>query len=330
MRTERLRAAQALMILAGVLALSCKDDTAEPRTGSETHFLTRCSESCQEGFDCVCGVCSKACTETASCEQYAAAAECAEVPERDTRCPYSPVAMMCDVSCRSDADCAALSSGHRCEDGACRAPAICEEPETQPSELVVMGDSLVELSGMVGALEERARLGGFLGPAETFRNYSSSLNSFLADNQFANHNQLSLALAAGPVKVVILNGGATDMLQPGCDPPSEGCATMQDALAGAVSLLQRMADGGVESVVYWFYPDFLADAGLRARIDVLRPMIQGACAASPVPCHFVDLRPSFPGRTDYFGSDGIVLSPEGAAVAAAAVWGEIERGCWLP
>lgn len=330
--TERRQSvlAGALLLLAGLLAVSCKDDASRPQTGSETHFLTRCDESCGEGFDCVCGVCTKPCTETASCEQYAAAAECGPVPDRETLCPYSPVAMMCDVTCRDDADCASLGPDHHCEEGACRSPAICLEPETQPNELVVMGDSLVELSGMVGALEEEARLDGWLGPNETLRNYSSSLNSFLAQNQFANRNQLDAALAEGPIKVLILNGGATDMLQPGCDPPNDTCTAVQDAVAGAEALFDRMAAAGIESVVYWFYPDFLDDAELRARIDVLRPLIQDVCANSPVRCHFVDLRPSFPGRVDYFGADGIVLSPEGAVVAAETVWTQIARSCWLP
>ena len=319
-----------VLLLAALSPLSCKDDAARPETGSETHVLTRCDESCGEGFDCVCGVCTKACTETSSCERYAPAAECALVPDRETLCPYSVVAMMCDVTCSSDADCGALGGNHRCEDGECRAPAICLEPETQPSELVVMGDSLVELSGMVGALEEQARLGGWLGPNETLRNYSSSLNSFLAENQFANRNQLDAALAEAPVKVVILNGGATDVLQPTCDPPTESCPAVTDAVAGAEALFARMAEGGVESVVYWFYPNFLQDAGLRARIDVLRPLIRDACATSPVRCHFVDLRSSFPDRADYFGADGIVLGPEGASVAAKRVWTEIEQQCWLP
>jgi hypothetical protein len=320
-----------LVLLAALLTPACKDDSSRPQTGSETHFLTRCDQSCGDGLECVCGVCTKACTETASCEEYAAAAECGPVPDRETLCPYSAVAMMCDVTCGNDADCASLGPDHHCEEGSCRAPAICLEPETQPNELAVMGDSLVELSGMVGALEEQARLDGWLGPGETLRNYSSSLNSFLANNnQFANLNQLNTALAEGPVRVLILNGGATDMLQPGCDPPSQSCAAVADAVAGAEALFERMAEGGVESVVYWFYPDFLEDAGLRARIDVLRPLIQEACANSPVRCHFVDLRSSFPDRADYFAADGIVLSPEGAAVAAERVWTEIARSCWLP
>src|ERR1041384_4118742 len=56
-----------LVLLAASLAPACKD-SARPQTGSETHFLTRCDQSCEQGFDCVCGVCTKACTETASCE----------------------------------------------------------------------------------------------------------------------------------------------------------------------------------------------------------------------------------------------------------------------
>src|SRR5688500_812411 len=84
-----------LVLLAATLASACKDDTSRPQTGSETHFLTRCDQSCGDGFECVCGVCTKPCTETPSCEQYAAAAECGPVPNRETLCPHSVVAMMC-------------------------------------------------------------------------------------------------------------------------------------------------------------------------------------------------------------------------------------------
>jgi hypothetical protein len=58
-----------------------------------------------------------------------------------------------------------------------------------------------------------------------------------------------------------------------------------------------MAQTGVGDIVYFYYPDPV-DAAERALADVLRPLVQEACQGSPVPCHWVDLRPAFAGHYD--------------------------------
>jgi hypothetical protein len=81
-----------------------------------------------------------------------------------------------------------------------------------------------------------------------------------------------------------------------------------------------MAEDGVAQVLYVFYPTPLLD-GVRERIDALRPLIQGVCEASPVPCHFLDLRPTFEGHySEYIQSGGLNPTAEGSQATAAVIW----------
>lgn len=338
-RTELRRAVRSLLLALGLaLAVACEDgEPTGPRAGSETHFLTRCSSTCAGGFDCVCGVCTVACANTAVCSALAQPAECAA--PRACSEPYPK--LTCDVACDSDLDCGAVGPRHVCDEGFCRAPSTSAEPlecerEPVPSEqIVVLGDSLIELSAMTGYLEELARDAGALAEDAAYRSYASALTSFLAENGLNIATQYDAALAQGAVKAVIMDGGATDLLQATCsDPPTADCTNVVQAVAGARALFERMATDGVESVIYFFYADAVNNPALRARIDVLRPLVRDLCETGPVPCRFLDLRPAFAGRhaelisaTD---ASGIVFSAEGAAEAARLVFDEMRRACIVP
>jgi hypothetical protein len=63
-------------------------------------------------------------------------------------------------------------------------------------------------------------------------------------------------------------------------------------------------------------------------IDVLRPLIQASCAASPVTCHWLDLRPTFAGHyADYILPDGINPTQAGSEASAAAIWSLMQQRC---
>ncbi len=99
--------------LAAGLAVAC-GITAEPGSG-ETHFLVSCNASCAEGLSCLCGVCTRACDAASSCEDLGASATCLTAPEA---CGNAP--RICDVSCTSAANCAALGTDYACASGVCR------------------------------------------------------------------------------------------------------------------------------------------------------------------------------------------------------------------
>jgi polyhydroxybutyrate depolymerase len=93
------------MLLGLVLLLGgCDSSPAGPGDGSETHFLGRCHSqaACGEGFECLCGACTKACSEAQDCGGLAAeTAACIAVAARpeEVGCTDAPVAAFCDVQC---------------------------------------------------------------------------------------------------------------------------------------------------------------------------------------------------------------------------------------
>ncbi len=344
-RVERLArsAARLLLPFGALLLLCCSGGAPHEDGGSETHFLMSCSALCGgEGFDCRCGVCTRPCATTQSCSTLSAAAECVPVAPRiaDGRCVHETPSTFCDLPCLADADCALLGADARCDAGYCRGvdspSSTANENQTldcaaaQPiaaSELAIYGDSLIQLSPFGARFESHATSEGALQAGEHYRNYASAQTSFLAQNGFSLSGQYSASLGEGVARTVVMNGGATDMLQKTCgEAPSADCAAIQAAVSGAEQLLQQLADSGVQQIVYMFYPN-PRDAALRAGLDALRPLIRNVCGHSPIPCHWLDLRPTFSGHDDYLGPDGIVFSDSGAEAAAAAVWDLMVKRC---
>lgn len=85
--------------------------------GGETHFLSRCLATCDQGLACLDGICSVAC-EADALETCAAfeGAFCREVPDLGGG--------VCDVACSADAECRGRGDGFRCEGGYCRSPLL--------------------------------------------------------------------------------------------------------------------------------------------------------------------------------------------------------------
>ena len=232
----------------------------------------------------------------------------------------------CDLACLTDADCAGLAGSFRCQAGYCRnasapepEPALCTVSPLAGSDIAVIGDSLIELSPFTADLEASLVSAGALADGDHVRDYASHLYSVLAGGTLGISNQWTSALADGPVRVVVMDGGATDVLNSPCgSAPTADCPAVQAAATGAEALLAEFAADGVEHVVYAFYND-VDNAPVKAGIDVMRPFIENACGRALLPCEFLDLRPSFAGHPEYLAADGIVWSDAGAAVSADAV-----------
>jgi hypothetical protein len=124
-----------------------------------------------------------------------------------------------------------------------------------------------------------------------------------------------------------MNGGGADALLGTCDVIDSECPLITAAATAADVLLARMAEDGVENVVYAYYPDAL-DEPTRLKVDALRPLIQDVCAAAVTRCHFLDLRPTFEGNYDTFVmGDGRNPTAAGSAAAAAAIWATMQANC---
>jgi hypothetical protein len=327
----------AVLLGAFFCGLSCAGTRAQdPDPGSETNFLSRCDSDAAcggGGLSCLCGACTRTCGDATACDSLSSGAACVPVTLRpeDPSCPGSAVTAFCDALCADDAGCAALGASYRCDRGYCRAlNASCATGQTTGGEVVLLGDTFIsDTHELTGALEELARDSGALSADDDYRDHASALQANLAVDPPGVAVQYATALEEGPVKVVVMAAGGADVLMGRCpDPIAPNCPLVADAVAGAELLFQRMAADGVEHVVFFFYPDYVGDARIKATIDVLRPLLEERCARAPLPCHWLDLRPTFAGNYDeYILPDGRNPTTAGAEASAEAIWSLMQQRC---
>jgi hypothetical protein len=327
-RRTRVKALLAWLLGAFMCFSSCK--SAQDPTGGETHFLKMCSpttEPCADGLSCVCGVCTETCTNGEEC-QGLPTAECV-TPADPSACPDGEASGRCDVTCNVDADCRRVSDAHRCVLGFCRTgPGGCPMGEVEPNQVLIIGDSFFAISHQITAyLEELAREAGALEVGERYRDNSTTSANALAMGGNGIASQYQGGLAEAPVEVVVMNGGGADALVASCAAPVVDCPALVAAATAAEELLAQMAADGVSEVIYAFYPDAV-DAGMRERLDALRVLIEPVCASSPVPCHWVDLRPTLSGAPgEYLSADGLIPTAAGSEASAGAIWATMQREC---
>jgi len=326
-------------LLAGLcLVFSCSTPDTSQEGGSETHFLTSCEGPCADGMQCICGVCTRACTRQSDCAAWPEVASCLPLGPRvaEQRCPAVELGAMCDVPCLTDVDCSKLTSARYCDEGYCRQfsrnsepPAVsCMSSNLAPSDVLILGDVLIELSIFTTQLEKAAMTAGVLDAGQHFRNDAMAVSSLFAAGTHSYDSQYSNARADGPARVIVMDGGATDVLSNQCAGMlTPDCPAAQAALVGAEQLFARFAKDGVEHVVYFFYGDPVGNPNLKDGLDLLRPLLQNACGRSAVPCHWLDLRPVFAGHPEYVGTDGLVFTDAGATAAAAATFAFMQKQC---
>ena len=115
-RTRRLGALVAALVAALVLLAACARSTS-PSASRETNWLTRCVENADcEDTDCVCGLCSRECSDDDPCgadlrcqavDTVLVSGACGAAPE---------VLGMCAPECTAEDDCSAEQD---CVQGAC-------------------------------------------------------------------------------------------------------------------------------------------------------------------------------------------------------------------
>lgn len=318
----------ACLLAAWAMCAGCQPTA--PTTSSETHFLRFCpeSESCSGQLACMCTVCTQGCEEDADCAELSADAVCVPTETRtpDQACEASAPEGTCEVPCGTSQDCAALGTAYRCDRSYCRAlSADCATGEVAGSEVVLLGDNFMPLA-LVSELERLAQGSGALGAEENYRNHASTLVGPFGGSSDL-FSQYAAALAEGTPRLVITDMGGPDALQSCPEPPAADCPALTNAESGAEELLTTMAQDGVEDVLVFFYPT-PEDPTLTAKFDLLRPMIGGVCAASAVPCTFLDLRPTFTGNeAEYLLPDGVLPTDAGAVATAAAIFSVMQEHC---
>lgn len=94
----------------------------EPKTDSESHFLFSCSQDCDDGLECICGVCTRFCEERDECVALQKEASCVDGADYPTSlwCSDLKNRAICDVECASDTDCKVIGTSASCINGFCR------------------------------------------------------------------------------------------------------------------------------------------------------------------------------------------------------------------
>jgi hypothetical protein len=122
-RVQVLRLGLASSFLVGVCALFAGACGGAAETtlhfGGESHFLRHCSDRCDDGLNCISGVCTRGCIvdQANACATFSGAS-C-------TSDSFEPGAVaVCDVKCSTDANCRALGGDYTCDVGFCRAPEL--------------------------------------------------------------------------------------------------------------------------------------------------------------------------------------------------------------
>jgi hypothetical protein len=206
--------------------------------------------------------------------------------------------------------------------------ASCTPSNVAPADVLILGDVLIELSIFTAQLERAAIAAGSLADGQHYRNAAAGGSSRLATGALSLDGQYSGALTAGAPRIIIMDGGATDVLNDDCAGMlTPECPAARDAVNGAEQLFARFAQDGVEQLVYFFYGDPVDNPSLKAGLDLMRPLLQNACGHSPVPCHWLDLRAAFEEHPEYVGVDGLVFTDAGATAAAAATFDLMQARC---
>lgn len=357
----------ALLVLSAALS-SCGQQTLDPTGGETHFLRAcSLDRPCGGQLQCINAVCTLPCIENATCAVLpgaaclaegagsAAAGRCEAQCEQDGDCSAVGPSLVCaDGLCRPDGftvptadatipneagsssvDSSVAVPDAGMPDAASDAqadagpPALtCSGEVIAPDELLFIGDSFFATNPpLVDYVETLAREEALLGADEHYRNAARLAVNSLALGGAGLRDQYVQAAGVAPVRVVVMNGGGADVLVGSCPTPDQSCALLQAAASGAADVLSEMAQGGVLDVVYAFYPNPVDDA-LQAKMDALRPLVESACNASTLRCHWLDLRAAFEGRYDTLvQSDGNNPTAAGSEVAAGAIWQTMRGAC---
>jgi hypothetical protein len=218
----------------------------------------------------------------------------------------------------------------------------CEKGTIAPSEVVMIGDSYLALSGDVKKLLTQYALeAGALGEGESYRNYYVSGTQLGGTATTVIPTQYDKAVAEDPnIKLLIMTGGGNDVLigNRSClqtsPPENTSCLDTIDAsLAAAQTLFEKAAADGVTDIIYFFYPHLpeggvLSGPAVNTTTDYAYPLVQDGCESfEALRCHFIDTRPAFEGHADYIGRDGVHPTLAGSTAIADLIWDVMVEEC---
>jgi len=200
--------------------------------------------------------------------------------------------------------------------------AACPTGQVSADEVLWIGDSWVVVPGTQHTrVRDRAREAGAIGPDEdyTYRAVPGAVMSAMFDvgdagtiaSQYGTQESGSTK-----VKVLIMDGGGFDLyVSSGSDAAVSSVTTAFEQLLATIA-----NDGTVQQILYFLVPDS-ASTG----VDELRDGMQSACAASSVPCSFLNLQPTWMNHPEY--TSGVLPTDAGAVALGDAIWALMQQNC---
>jgi hypothetical protein len=214
----------------------------------------------------------------------------------------------------------AAGSGASAEGGA--AGENCLRGRVEANEVLWIGDSwIIDPGTQRSTVKQLAFAAGAIAESEEYPSLAAAAASMAMVAQQYDARQRGTPR----VRVLLMDGGTWDPISARATGASVSDA-IDDAIAGFDQFLTRVAsDGTVEHVVYFLVPELMNIPGVAD----MRPRLRQACAASTVPCHFIDLQEIWeqgdPVR--YTASNGFQASEEGGVAIGRAVWATMQANC---
>jgi lysophospholipase L1-like esterase len=203
----------------------------------------------------------------------------------------------------------------------------CTKGDVKASEVLFIGESFIAQSGDIPRMtSELARKAGTIGASESYRSFAVSGTQLTTGDI---PNQYARAQMAGPVKVVLMDGGGNDLLFGDDRCMGSFDARCKEVVDVVADMFTDFKSGGVTDVVYFFYPDPMGiGASIKDAMDILRPEMKKLCDdATAVRCVWVDQRETWDGNYDQFTSDGIHPTAAGSMASAQQIWDAMVKSC---
>ncbi|HYP75691.1 MAG TPA: SGNH/GDSL hydrolase family protein [Polyangiaceae bacterium] len=213
-------------------------------------------------------------------------------------------------------------NGPGTDGGAAGSIETCAHRQVLASEVLWIGDSWIQRPGTQHTrVNELAIAADTIDEGEDYVNLALDASSMaVVAKQYDTRES-----GATKVKVILMDGGTWD---PIAAQMPNSTVSLSAAIANSVATFQRFlakvaSDGTVEHIVYFLVPELAPIPG----VATMRPQLQEACAASTVPCHFIDLQPYWQGHPEFTAADGIQSSAAGGKVIAELIWGVMQVNC---
>lgn len=196
----------------------------------------------------------------------------------------------------------------------------CSRGQVLASEVLWIGDSWINNPGtQTSRVRDLARQAGTIGPDDDYVELAAAASDMAAiAKQYSTREAGTIK-----VKVLLMDGGTWDAIAAQMSNGSVDAAIDTSVSTFQGFLAKVASDGTVEHIVYFLVPELPSIPG----VATLRPRLQQACAASAVPCHFIDLQPLWLGHPEYTAPDGIQSSQAGAVVIANSIWATMQDHC---